>query len=397
MEQYIAMKKLLLALGFLLWSSAAFAQCTGVFPPNSLCGNLTGSPAPPSQFSASGTIVGPVSSTLNGLSLWANTLGTQLKDGAGQTVAGAYTWSGAQTYSATNTYNGIANFVSTFQINGNAITFPGVVATLAYLAGSQTYTGNNIWSGNNTYQTGTFNFTGTFQIGGSTVTLPISATNGGTGVASPTAHSVPINEGSSAQANTGVGTTGQYLGGNTSADPSYKSGPWTLICSLNASNSTSLDDQTCNSGGPAITTAFNDYWISLENIVPVIGTAVTCQLQLYIGGSLITVNYANVYTQSNTSSTSFGGSGSQTNINCSISETIATPGIGMDFYIKNANGGSVAKIVTYQGGYLISAAGSPRVLSGWAANTNTGSITGAHLTFSSGNISIGLMKIYGRL
>lgn len=40
------MKKLLLV--FLLAPSTAWAQCNGVFPNNTACGNVSGSPAPPS-------------------------------------------------------------------------------------------------------------------------------------------------------------------------------------------------------------------------------------------------------------------------------------------------------------------------------------------------------------
>lgn len=43
----IAMKKFLLTLILLLGSTSAFAQCNGVFPNNTLCGNVTGSNAPP--------------------------------------------------------------------------------------------------------------------------------------------------------------------------------------------------------------------------------------------------------------------------------------------------------------------------------------------------------------
>ena len=148
-------------------ASPAWAQCTGVFPANTLCGNLSGSPAPPSAFSASGSLIGPGSSTLNGLPLWANTLGTQLKDGAGLTVAGAYTWGGAQTYSSTDTFNGTANFTSAFQISGNTMTFPGSAQTIPGLGTANTWTANN-------------NFTGGLQISGVTVTQNNQSTTGPT-------------------------------------------------------------------------------------------------------------------------------------------------------------------------------------------------------------------------
>jgi hypothetical protein len=75
------MKKYLLVLALCLGSTGAYAQCNGVFPANTLCGNLGASPAPPSAFSASGTVVGPGSSTIGDAATWANTGGTQLADG----------------------------------------------------------------------------------------------------------------------------------------------------------------------------------------------------------------------------------------------------------------------------------------------------------------------------
>lgn len=81
------MKKFLLALAFCLAPSLVFGQCTGVFPANTLCGNLSASPAPPSQFSASGTVVGPGSSVVGEIAVWANTGGTQLGDATGISAA----------------------------------------------------------------------------------------------------------------------------------------------------------------------------------------------------------------------------------------------------------------------------------------------------------------------
>ena len=52
------------------------------------------------------------------------------------------------------------------------------------------------------------------------LTVPVGSANGGTGNSSPAAHTIPINEGSGSQNNTGVGTSGQAIVSNgTSADP----------------------------------------------------------------------------------------------------------------------------------------------------------------------------------
>jgi hypothetical protein len=78
MELDKPMKKILLALALLI-PGPAWAQCTGVFPPNTLCGNLSGSPAPPSAFTAS-TVAGPGSTTVGDVAIWNNTTGSLLKD-----------------------------------------------------------------------------------------------------------------------------------------------------------------------------------------------------------------------------------------------------------------------------------------------------------------------------
>lgn len=49
------MKKLLIALAFLLAPVAAHAQCTGIFPANTLCGNLSGTKGPPKPWTTSGS------------------------------------------------------------------------------------------------------------------------------------------------------------------------------------------------------------------------------------------------------------------------------------------------------------------------------------------------------
>src|SRR5229473_2893407 len=83
------MKKLFLTLALILFPSFALAQCTGVFPANTLCGNLSGSPAPPAAFPSGGGALGPGSSTINDIAVWNNTFGTLLKDVPFVTICGA--------------------------------------------------------------------------------------------------------------------------------------------------------------------------------------------------------------------------------------------------------------------------------------------------------------------
>lgn len=73
------MKKFLLALVLLLTPTLASAQCTGVFPPNTLCGNLDVVPAPPGPVTSGGTVVvGPSTSVVGDWATWNNLTGTLL-------------------------------------------------------------------------------------------------------------------------------------------------------------------------------------------------------------------------------------------------------------------------------------------------------------------------------
>lgn len=74
------MKKLLLASALSILSTEAWAQCNGIFPPATLCGNLSASPAPAAPFPSSGSIVGPNSSVVGDVPIWSNVTGTQLGD-----------------------------------------------------------------------------------------------------------------------------------------------------------------------------------------------------------------------------------------------------------------------------------------------------------------------------
>lgn len=82
------MKKLLLLALLALAPTSAFAQCTGLFPPGTLCGNNTGSPKPAFPVPAS-SVTGPGTTVVNDLALWANTIGTSLKDSPPQALTGA--------------------------------------------------------------------------------------------------------------------------------------------------------------------------------------------------------------------------------------------------------------------------------------------------------------------
>lgn len=366
------MKKILLALALWLTPLAAIAQCNGVFPANTLCGNLTGSPAPPSAFTASGTVVGPVSSVIGHFATWANITGSLLAD--------------FNLYAASNVWTGANNFTSTFQINGNTVTWPPFVGTIPFLGINQT------WTGNNTFSTGTDNFTGTFQIGGVTVTLPISVPNGGTGNITATAHSLPINEGTSAQVNTGTGTTGQCLVSNgASADPGYIGGCRVLLATLTASSSATLSDTT------HITSAYADYEIVLSNILPATNATI-CEINVHVSGVFQTTGYVSV-----TVGSAGGGTVNNTPttyIPCGTGTTSSSSGgtpISCTIKLYAAAGTTAPKNLIGTCIGANSSAGVNLTTIGGSWNGSNAVVDGFQLQFSSGNIASGIVKIYGIL
>jgi hypothetical protein len=125
MELDLAMRKLLATIALSLLSSSAWAQCTGVFPPNTLCGNLSGSPAPPAAFTSAGTVVGPGASTVGHIATWLNNVGSQLNDTASIITN--------QTLSLTNATASTSPTTGALLVTGGV----GVSANL-FTAGSQT-------------------------------------------------------------------------------------------------------------------------------------------------------------------------------------------------------------------------------------------------------------------
>lgn len=223
------MKRLLTAvLFFLAFVAAALAQnvtVIGPVTPGNIAQFNSTTVIKDSGLPAASSVNGPATSTLNGLPLWANTTGNVLLDGAGQTIAGNYTWSGSQSFTNTNAFafgtgsnqtiragsantgfnnalqsansgtsstsgtnaqltallTGCANCFEAVTVLGGASpsatlsTGAGMIGGFTISAGA----GNlNIASPN---LTGTANATGTFQIGGVTLALPVSIGNGGTG------------------------------------------------------------------------------------------------------------------------------------------------------------------------------------------------------------------------
>lgn len=225
----------------------------------------------------------------------------------------------------------------------------------------------------------------------------VPAANGGTGVASPTAHSLLIAQGASAMTNTGTGTLGQALvSGGGSADPSYKSGVRVLLNTLTASSSANLQDTT------SLTSSYNDYEIVFENVTT--STAASgLQILFQSGGTFQTSGYISSV-QASVGGAAFGGNASTAGAQiASIAQ--ATTGPGASGIVKlfgpvsgtttpkkwtsfiSSNNSTPAEILTIGTGY-------------WNAN---GAITGVEICWATtigtctGTIVSGTIKIYGVL
>lgn len=229
--------------------------------------------------------------------------------------------------------------------------------------------------------------------GGTTlgITAPVSTPNGGTGVVSPTAHTVPLNQGASAQTNVAL-SAGQVLGSDGSTDPKAISGSRILLATLTCPNNTTqfCDDTT------HITGSYNDYEIVFEDLIPATN-AVQCQIQLFASNVIQTSGYL---------ATSFGsagvGSSTTTFIPCSQGAGVAnTGGRGLSGTIRsygNPASFSGSFIMQWNGLFSYHNSAGAAFFATVSGYINTAPlITGVRAFFGSGNITSGTIKIYGML
>jgi hypothetical protein len=218
------------------------------------------------------------------------------------------------------------------------------------------------------------------------LTTPVSSANGGSGNSSPAAHTIPINEGSGSQNNTGVGSTGQCLNSQgTGADPTYKSGCWVLLNTLTASNSPTLTDTS------SITSAYIEYEIVFEQIIPATNGS-TIYLQFQVGGVFQNGSYLGSNFQFNNTASSI--SSSTVGVPTAVNAANSAPGGNGRYLLSNPSQILTCKMIYGTFSFL-----SVNAIGGTSAgcyNGGSGAITGIQMAMSAGNITSGIMKIYGR-
>ena len=233
------------------------------------------------------------------------------------------------------------------------------------------------------------------------LTIPVSAPNGGSGVISPAANTIPINQGASPQTNTGVGATGSCVGGNTGAAPTFQSGCRFLLATLTASNSAVLNDSTACGGSNCITTTYAEYELVFENIIPATNGA-SLTLQIHSGGvykstGYLNSTYGNIAGAAPIAATTLLTTAIQLSQNSATDATNnpknATPGINgmLKFYNPSANQISVVSGALH---YLNAGNTSLNSVSVGGIWNTAGVIDGFQAAFNSGNITSGNIKIY---
>lgn len=332
-------------------------------------------------------------------------------------LAHANTWTGAQTLSAALTYGGVTLANSVTGTGSMALsTSPSLVtpalgtpsaAVLTHATGLPISTGvsglgTNVATALGAAlnaSTGLPNVDGAITTGhclewgpgvqdaGSTCAIS-SIANGSTVYSGGTSFGV-VYDNSGVVNTTGAGTLGQALVSNgASAAPSYVSGVRTLLNTLTASNSATLTDIA------SMTASYSEYDIVFENLVPASST-VTCEIQVYSGAAYQATSYVGGMIYGNSGAAS--GFSETTFIPCSGPGTVnnAAPGVVASFHVSNPAGTSAPK--GWFGAY-----GHPATTATFNAGTfygewsgGNGAITGFQVLFSSGNITSGVIKIYG--
>ena len=161
-----------------------------------------------------------------------------------------------------------------------------------------------------------------------------------------------------------------------------------LLATLTASNSATLSDTT------HLTATYAEYNIIFENLIPA-ATSQVCKLQVQVSGSYQTSGYLSQNVS--VSNATVTATTVTTYIGCGVGVGLVgntAPGVSGQMHVSNPSGTSAPKTFF---GVFSSYFNSNYVtieMSGGFYNT-TGAVTGFQVLFDGGNITSGVIKIYG--
>lgn len=164
-----------------------------------------------------------------------------------------------------------------------------------------------------------------------------------------------------------------------------------LLRTVTASNSASIQDTS------SISASYRYYDIVFENIVPVTN-GVALYLQVYSGGAYQNTNYKGVGFSANQNGSAVNTITTAIDLcqGTRISNS-ATDGVTGTVTIFNPNNTSSYKRVVGNLGFYDSTVSNDAIVSSTGSwRGGTGAVTGFQVYFSSGNISTGSIRIYGR-
>lgn len=245
------------------------------------------------------------------------------------------------------------------------------------LAPTPTRAGDIIYWNGTHYVTLAGNNSGTLTLQENASGVPVWASVGGTG----TVTSAVIAAGA------GVSVTGTCTittsGTCTVAAPQY-----VLLNTLTASASATLSDTT------SLTATYSNYEIVFENVLPATNAS-TCELQVHASAAFQNTSYKTTgYGNANGGALSFVNA--TTFIPCSLTTDVASGGYGISgtFRITLPSSSTVGKNINGQFTYLNSSSAQSALNVGGFWNVTT-AVDGFQVLFSAGNITSGVIKIYG--
>jgi len=185
-----------------------------------------------------------------------------------------------------------------------------------------------------------------------------------------------------------IGSPGQLLEvAGTPGLPSWQPAPantWTLLNTLTASNSATLDDTT------SFTSTYFSYALLFDKILPATNL-VELGLQVHSGGAFQTTNYA-ISNSSTAARIALAGTGGGAN-------TVGNTGPGVSGLVFVNDVAQTSAVKQFRGVSLSFTNGSTGLpltqsLSGWWGGGN-GAVDGIRVLTSSGNITSGTVRVYG--